>query len=190
MGTGLADTPLGSPTTLVLADELSEAAIMDGIRKGRTIVQLRGPDDPFVDVHVRTSDGGLAEIGDDIDGVATMTMPVTITGGTGNFVQLWRDGRLLEEIEITSDPFTHTYEDVPGAADRRYRLELITDAGNRIVVTSHFFVRGVAAEGGCCSTASGSAATFALPLLVLGILLRRRRYILSRMRSASSFLSG
>jgi hypothetical protein len=193
MGTGITDTPVGSPTTLVLADNLSEAAIMEGIRKGRTIVQLRGPDDPFVDVHVRTADGGLAEIGDDIDGIATMTMPVTITGGAGNFVQLWRDGEELAQIEITSDSFSHTFVDEPGAADRRYRIEVINDANNRIVVTSHFYVHGIAAEGGgCCSTGSGARwpVSFALPVIVLGWLLRRRRYSLSTMRSASSSLSG
>ena len=32
-----------------LADNLSEAAIIDAIRHGRTMVQLRGPADPIVD---------------------------------------------------------------------------------------------------------------------------------------------
>src|SRR5262249_2103403 len=41
---GPTGSPIGSPTTLVLADELSEAAILDAVRHGRTIVQLRGPD--------------------------------------------------------------------------------------------------------------------------------------------------
>ena len=44
---GPTGSPIGSPTTLVLADNLSEAAIVDAVRHGRTIVQLRGPDDPF-----------------------------------------------------------------------------------------------------------------------------------------------
>lgn len=173
-GTGLTDTPIGSPTTLVLADELSEAGLIDGIRKGRTMVMLRGPDDPFVDVRVRTAGGELAEIGDDIDGVATVTMPLTITNGMGNFVQLWRDGVELEQVEITSDPFEHTFVDTPGASNRRYRVEVINNANNRIVVTSHFFVTAIAEQDGCGCRSSSPASMFG-PLLVLGLLVRRRR---------------
>jgi MYXO-CTERM domain-containing protein len=172
MGTGINDSAIGSPTTLVLADNLSEAAIMDAIRKGRTMVALRGPEDPILDVHVVTANGGLAEIGDDIDGVATVRMPLTITGGAGNFAQLWRDGEKLAQLEITSDDFTHTFEDEPGAQTRRYRVELINDANQRIVVTSHFYVHGVAADGcGCRSNSSTAGA----PLLLAFVLLLRRR---------------
>jgi hypothetical protein len=171
-GTGLTDTPIGSPTTLVLADNLSEAAIMDAIRKGRTMVMMRGPDDPFVDVHVETAAGAFAEIGDDVDGIATVTMPLTITGGAGNFVQLWRDGERLEQIEITSDSFSHTFEDVPGAEDHRYRIELINDANNRIVVTGHFFVHGIAGDDGCGCRSSNDSL---LPLWLVGLAIACRR---------------
>jgi len=179
-GTGMTDTPVGSPTTLVLADNLSEEAIKEGIRKGRTIVQLRGPDDPFVDVTIRAADGGSAEVGDDVDGLDHVTMPVHITAGTGTFAQLWRDGVKLEQVEVTSEDFTHTFEDEPGAADHRYRIELITDANQRVVVTSHFYVHGVArADGGCgCAGAgSSSGAAYGLPLVLwlVGSARRRRR---------------
>ncbi|MEJ7604118.1 MAG: CehA/McbA family metallohydrolase [Kofleriaceae bacterium] len=171
-GTGDTDTPLGSPTTLVLADDLSEAAIVEGIRKGRTIVQLRGPDDPFVEVTMTRADGTAAEIGDDVDGVATVTLPVHITGGAGNLVQLWRNGVKLSQTPITSDDFRVTLTDVPGAGEFRYRLELINDSNNRIVVTSQFYVSAVADAGGCCD-AGTSSLTGLLPALLL--LLRRRR---------------
>jgi hypothetical protein len=115
MGTGITDTPIGSPTTLVLADNLSEAAILDAIRKGRTMVALRGPEDPTLDVHVATKTGALAELGDDVDNIDTVRMPLTITGGAGNFVQLWRDGEKIAQLEITSDDFTHTFEDEPAS---------------------------------------------------------------------------
>src|SRR5690606_19112946 len=41
MGTSATDSQIGSPTTLVLADGLSEAAILTALREGRTIAQLR-----------------------------------------------------------------------------------------------------------------------------------------------------
>ena len=172
-GTDIIDTPIGSPTTLVLADNLGEAAIMEGIRKGRTIVQLRGPDDPFVEVHIRTKAGALAEIGDDIDGIDLVTMPIRITGGTDTFLQLWRDGEKLEQVKVTSDDFNYTFEDEPGAADRRYRVELITDANQRLVVTSHFYVHGIAASG--CGCHSGGGAVAGLPFVLAFLIGRRRR---------------
>ena len=187
-GTGLTDTPLGSPTTLVLADELSEAAILDAVRRGRTMVMLRGPDDPFVDVHLVAADGSLAELGDEVDGIASAVFPLVITGGTGGTVQLWRDGALVDELEVDADPFTHEFRDAPGAADHRYRIEMINEGGKRIVVTSHFYVHGRAAADGC-GCRSGEPASLGLVVLVLGGLLRRR-YSLSTIRSASSSLSG
>jgi len=167
-GTSATDSPIGSPTTLVLADELSEEAIMRGIREGRTIVQLRGPDDPFVDVRI-----GDATIGDDTTaGVAEVALHVT--GGAGTFAQLWRDGAKLAQVEVTSDDFRHTFEDEPGdGVQRRYRVELINDANNRIVVTSHIYVTGTEVSGGCCDGGAGTGALLAAP--VLGLLLRRRR---------------
>ena len=111
------------------------------------------------------------EIGDDVDGVETAKVAVRVTGGAGTFLQLWRDGEELEQIEITSDDFRHTFEDRPGAADRRYRVEVITDANQRLVITSHIYVRGVAGSGCGCHGGSGALAGIA-PVLLL---LRRRR---------------
>ncbi|MDQ3368289.1 MAG: CehA/McbA family metallohydrolase [Myxococcota bacterium] len=168
-GTGLTDSPIGSPTTLVLADELSEAAIMEGIRRGRTIVQLRGPDDPLVEMTI-----GDAQIGDDTTaGIAEVA--VRITGGVGTFVQLWRDGEKRAQVEVTSDDFRHTFEDEPGAGQqRRYRIELINDANNRLVVTSHIYVTGTDAGGGCCDGGAGTGTLLAA-LVPLALLVRRRR---------------
>jgi hypothetical protein len=184
MGMGLTDGKVGSPTTLVLADNLSEAAIVDAVRKGRTMVALRGPEDPTLDVHVETATGGLAEVGDDVEGIATMRMPLTIIGGAGNFVQLWRDGERLAQIEITSDDFAHTFVDEPGARDRRYRVELINNANQRIVVTSHFFVHGIAAEG--CGCRSNSPSGVWLVLLAVLSAARRRASTRRSPRSRSS----
>src|SRR6185312_16742941 len=50
-------SPIGEPTTLVLADNLSEAAIIDALKHGRTMVNLRGPDDPLVEFTARGPKG-------------------------------------------------------------------------------------------------------------------------------------
>lgn len=166
-GTGFTDSKIGSPTTLVLADALSEAAILDGIRRGRTIVQLSGPDDPRVDLRL-----GAAEIGDDVEGVETAELDVTVEDGAGTILQLWRDGAKLAQVEVTSDRFSHRFEDRPGAADRRYRVELYNDFNQRLVVTGHIYVHGVAAAG--CGCRAGGPLGGLAPLAPLWLVLRRR----------------
>jgi MYXO-CTERM domain-containing protein len=167
-GTGPTDSPIGSPTTLVLADNLSEAAIIDAIRKGRTIVQLRGPDDPLVDLTING-----AGIGDEIANVAEVTASVRVVGGNGSFVELWRDGEELEQKPVTSDDATLTFTDTPGAQLRRYRVEVTNDINQRVVVTSHIYVQGVEADGGCGCRSSGGSGGLVLALAAL--LTRRRR---------------
>ena len=164
---GTNPSEIGSPTTLVLADNLSEAAIIDAIKHGRTILQLRGPDDPLVDFTIAGK-----EIGDDVDGVGTVDAKLHITGGTGSFYEIWRDGAKLNQVEITSDDFTATFSDKPGAGDFRYRVELIDDTNQRIVITSHIYVHAISDAGcGCRAASPGSG----LPLAACAVLLRRRR---------------
>ncbi|MEO7732993.1 MAG: CehA/McbA family metallohydrolase [Kofleriaceae bacterium] len=196
--TGPTDSAVGSPTTRVLADNLSEAAIVDAIRHGRTSVQLRGPDDPIVDVTMQTATGAAAEIGDQVDGIARVKLAVHVTGGAGTLAQVWRNGVKLEPQQpVASADATLAFEDVPGAGAFRYRVELIDDTNHRLVVTSHFWVTAIAEPapgsdagpgpgpgpgpgagddaGGCgCGTGRGGLAGGAAPVLAL-LLIRRRR---------------
>jgi len=171
---GVVGSALGSPTSLVFAPELSEAAILEALRHQHTKVKLRGPDDPDVDLAIRTAAGGLAELGDDVAGVSRVEMPIRVVGGSGMFVRIWRDGAQIAQLPVTAADFTTTHEDVPGAGDHRYRAELIDEAGRRVVVTSHIYVHATEASSGGCSAAPGSPLA-ALPLLALGLRRRRRR---------------
>ena len=168
MGTGATDTPIGSPTTLVLADNLSEAAIAEAIRHGRTIVQLRGPDDPLVDFTLDLGDRS-AEIGDEDNAVSTAKLRVHVTGGAGMFVQIFRDGVKVHQADVTSDDAKLSYDDGEIGA-HRYRVELINDGNQRIVVTSHIYA-DVAGGTGTCGCNGGSAGLGAAFVLLA---LRRR----------------
>ncbi|MBL0215117.1 MAG: CehA/McbA family metallohydrolase [Myxococcales bacterium] len=171
MGIGATDTPLGSPTTLVLSDGLSEAAIVDAIKHGRTIVQLRGPDDPLVEFTLH--DGAdVFEIGDEDHAVDTAALTIHVAGGAGNFAQIWRDGVQIAQLEVTSDDATFKYEDTANGA-HRYRVELINDANQRIVVTSHIYATVDHADTGCGGCGAGDAGGGA-GLIVLALLRRRR----------------
>jgi MYXO-CTERM domain-containing protein len=166
--TGATSSPIGSPTTLVLADNLSEAAIVDALRSGRTAVQLRGPGDPMVDMTIAG-----AGIGGETGELDHVTVSATVIGGDGTILQLWRDGQKLSEQEVSGNDKTLTFEDTPGKALRRYRLELTNDIDQRIVVTSHIYVNGVADQG-CGCTSTDTRGGWLLAFVVGFIGLRRR----------------
>lgn len=48
VGPWRAGSPIGNPTTMVLAANLSHAAVIDGVRNGHTVVRMYGPTDPMV----------------------------------------------------------------------------------------------------------------------------------------------
>ena len=171
MGTGATDTPVGSPTTLVLADGLSEAAIVDAIRHGRTIVQLRGPDDPVVELTL--ADG--SEIGDDVhEAGGPAHLQIHVTGGAGTFMQIWRDGARVHQADVTSDDAHLTYTD-DTVGEHRFRVELIDDGNQRLVVTSHLYAMISLASGCGCGTSNAGGSTGVLVLGALLVLRRRRR---------------
>ena len=175
---GATGAAVGSPTPVVLASELSEAAIIDAVRHQHTQVLLRGPDDPFVDAKLRKRDGTLADIGDDIDGISRVELPVHVAGATTMFLELWRNGAKIQEVPVTSDDFSTVLHDEPGPGDVRYRVELTNAGARRIVVTSHFYVHAVAGSGGGCSTGGGSPGVL-LAALAGWVARRRRRSTLS-----------
>lgn len=183
MGTGTTDTPLGSPTTLVLADNLSEAAIIEGVQRGRTIVQMRGPDDPFVDMHIDD-----AEIGDTVQKEEPFTIEASVIGAEpGMVLQLWENGELRDQqpaAEAIAFEITPTARRV-----YRYRLELVS-SGQRIVITSHIYVAVTAVpdpvdepedDGGCCGASTPTASL--VPLLIV-LAHRRRRKVHARQHQA------
>ena len=160
MDTGPTSSSIGSPTTLVLADNLSEAAIVEAVRKGRTIVKLRNPDDPFVDMTI-----GDAEIGDVLEDTSSVTVKAHVVGGDGTFVQLWRNGVKLEQKAVSGNDTTVTFSDSTDTGAWRYRIELINDLNQRLVVTSHIYVNTI---GGCgCRSSSGGGWLIALALLFM-----------------------
>ncbi len=173
MNEGSTGSPVGSPCTLVLADELSEAAIVDGVRHQHTIAQLRGPDDPFVELTMKMKDGSSAEVGDDVDGVSSADMTVHVVGGNGYYVQIWRDGKKIAQKLVTSDDFEARFSDKPDVGGTtRYRAELMDDTNERVVITSHIYAHGVAGGGGCSTGGGAGAGTLAALALIA---LRRRR---------------
>lgn len=156
IGLQVFQSPVGDPTTLVWADELSIDGILAGVASGRTVVKLQGPDDPFVELLVAQGE-----------------VSARITGGTGQTLRWWVDGVRGDAIPVDADPFEVA---LSGTGDRevRVRAEVHVDGGPR-TITSNVWVPPhlvpPAEEAGCGCNGSKAAAVLPL-LLVLG--LRRR----------------
>ena len=194
-GTGSLSSPIGDPLTMVLADELSAAAIVLGIKKGRVVVRLQGPSDPMV---VFTAGDALP--GDKVT-AASAHFSATITGGVGFKAHFVHNGQATADVAIATDPFTLQADALtPDAGEDRWRVDVVDADGLRHVVTNHIWLGlapvapapspvpapvptptteastpGPSAGGGCSTTGQTSgvlAAILALPLLSL---LRRRR---------------
>ena len=171
--TGTAPSLIGSPTTMVLADALSEAAIVDAVKAGRTVVKMRGPDDPMVILTLRDRSDAtrVAGVGDTLRDVRELAIEVEAPGADGAIAELWRDGVRLVSAPIVGG--AARFDADPRGGVERFRVELTRDAV-RITVTSHAYVDGEppAPDDGCgCSGGVGASPGVALALLAL----RRRR---------------
>jgi hypothetical protein len=107
--------------------------------------------------------------------VSEVETPIHVVGGNGTYAQLWLDGAMVSETPVTSDDFTATLRDSPAPGNHRYRLELVDPGNRRLVITSHIYVRTIAAASDGCGCHTGGLD--AAPSLLLGLLplLRRRR---------------
>lgn len=149
------DSPIGDPTTLVYADSLSAAAILAGVRAGRTVVKLQGPGDPAVELS-----SGTALAGDTIE-ADVADLRVRVTGApAGASLRLRRNGEALAPVPIAGDPFEYTQPaEAPASGEDRWRAEVLVDGAPR-TVTSHLWLRPApAAEPTTGGDASTTAAT-------------------------------
>lgn len=167
---------IGSPTTMVLADELSEAAIVAAVAAGRTVVKMRGPDDPMVVLTaVDAADPAhVAGLGETLTDVGQVRFDVRAPGADGDSAELWRDGVLVEAVTVAGG--VASFERAVTGARERYRVEL-TGLGGRLTVTSHVYVEGdpaLAEGGGGCCQGGGGAPAWPLGFGVLAALRRRR----------------
>jgi hypothetical protein len=167
-GTGAFDSPIGNPTTMVWAEELSAAGIVEGIRQGRTVVKLQGPGDPMVEL---TS--GPARVGDTLH-VAKATLQAVVTGGAGAKLRWVVNGAAEEPVAVSADPFTVSREVAPPATgEDRWRVEVLLDDQPR-TVTGHLWIAQPTSDPPRgCGCASGGSGLVALAIL-LGALVRPR----------------
>ncbi len=164
--TGPLGATVGLPATRVWAEELSIAALRDGLRAGRTMVQLGGAGDPLVEL---VTEGGTAT--------------ATVSGALpGDELQWVVDGR--PERREDAGEGTHTFVGAPG---QRVRVEL--GRGGPLRVATGFVLLGPDGSdsgggsprgeggGGCGCETSGSGHVGGALLLALVTRWRRRSVV-------------
>jgi hypothetical protein len=100
------DIRAGSPTTVVFASSLSEPAIVEGLRAGRTYVRVRDPNGPSIEFTALTENGPF-ELGDTIyEPCSTIAFEAVVTGARGQTLQWMRRGIPVKTVRIDEDgPF-------------------------------------------------------------------------------------
>lgn len=126
-GTGPFDSPVGSATTVVFADELSERGITEGVKGDHTYVKLFGANGPDVSFTAEVPGRAPAMIGDTVGGNSAV-LRATVTGaaeagrpGAYSLVLL-RNGAPAETVPFSGDSFTHSFA---GTGPARYSIEVV-----------------------------------------------------------------
>ena len=118
---------LGSSATAVYADELSRAALKDAIRAGHAYLRTLGVDEsPTLELLATTSDGQSGMFGDTLH-ADSAEVTVTVRGGDGQTIRIYRDGALSGTVPIVGNDFSHAFtatrDESSGPLGTFYRVE-------------------------------------------------------------------
>jgi hypothetical protein len=142
-----AQNPIGRPTTHVAAGELSQAALLSGIRGGRVYMtrEARGLSVDFEaaagEIGSRGSLGARSGAGEEIRLRAPGPVVFYVkVGGEMGTVSLVSDGRVIRTLTGRRDGLTEVFE-VECERDGYYRLEVRDRAGAMLALTNPVYVK-------------------------------------------------
>src|SRR4029079_13142523 len=123
------------------ATELSAAAIMEGIRQGKTVVKLESPADPMAEL--------VSDVAPEKDTIHAKKahLTATITGGKGYTARWVKNGAEEPQVDVTADPFViETDVEAPATGEDRWRVEVLKTERRR-TVTSNVYITLSGASG-------------------------------------------
>lgn len=171
---GFGQSPIGTPTTMVEATELSTDAIVAGVRVGRTVVKLDGPDGAMIVLDGEGRDG--ITIPASLEGPTSIEAKVT---GAEGLQLLWIVNKVLDSaVDIDGDEVTVVL-DREGEGDI-VRAEL-WDGDTPVTIASPVFIGLSGSDDltmppGCrCAAHAREFPAAAMSLFVLLVALRRPR---------------
>jgi hypothetical protein len=94
---------IGSPATVIFARELSEAALIDGLRTGRVYVRTRGPKGPVIDLEASAAGqtqgiGGVLTVG----AADSLQLNVRIERAAGQTMEVVRNGEVVAALDVAT----------------------------------------------------------------------------------------
>jgi hypothetical protein len=151
-------SPIGTPTTMVYAAELSETGIRDGVKAGHTYVKLFGNAGPDVRFEATGEVGEHAIMGDELPGPTAMLSASALNVPFGeadpHVLRLFRNGQPVSETAV--DPPGGDY-DLGEVGPGRYHIQL--ERGDLILdFTSAIYVPEAGATGGGLAALAALAA--------------------------------
>jgi hypothetical protein len=136
---------IGTPTTVIYADELSQTGIVAAIRRGRVFVDVAGTRDRALDL-TATADRQIAHMGDAlaVPAGANVHLEGTVNGVAGGEVEVIVDGRrasLLKDPSIHSA--TKSFDFLWRADGQRHwlRLDVRDEASHLALIGNPIYLR-------------------------------------------------
>jgi predicted metal-dependent phosphoesterase TrpH len=131
------DYQVGQPTTVVWARELSEPAIIEGLKSGRVYIRTRGPDGPTLEFDaeregVRYPMGATVPV----TGDQTVRLRATVGGAAGQVLEWIRNGEVMATQPLEADPVTRG---VPARPGDWFAL-VVRDAGDPTLISNPIYV--------------------------------------------------
>jgi hypothetical protein len=94
------DKAIGTPTTVVYAEELSEPALLEGLRKGRVYIRTNGAVGPVLQFEAMSRDGSW-QMGDIIPKSAeSVTLYARVSAASGQQLQWIRNGEVVSSTPV------------------------------------------------------------------------------------------
>lgn len=109
---------VGSPTTVVYAENLSTPAILAGIRAGRVFIDLRGSRNAMLELTEKGA-GTTAHMGDAVRAARgeQITFHLEVSGVAGGRVEMLEDGRPMQGAEHSARPDGSGAEEISWTSD-------------------------------------------------------------------------
>ncbi|MFO0599795.1 MAG: CehA/McbA family metallohydrolase [Myxococcaceae bacterium] len=173
-GRNQTQSALGSPTTLIFADELSVPALLAGLKNGRTVVKLRGPDDPMLELKW---DQSLSHSGDTVL-ASELDVTAVVTGGDGATLAWVENGVTVREEKLSGARAESTFHLVaPEGNTARLRAEVRVDQQPRTVSSFVWLGTDASLPPAVSTRRSSSCATIEVLAWGAVVMLFRRRKV-------------
>lgn len=158
---------VGQPTTWVFARDRSAAAVLEGVRQGRTFIAAEPPAlngaRLFLSATELWNNGHDAMVGDHVRAGGPIGVNVHVENGQGNILRLVSTGTVVKEEPVLSPVSDHAFEVVLPEGGW-LRAELYAERGYWMTaLTSPIYATGNAPGGVRSEPTSGTRLTYGHP---------------------------